>query len=159
MSRDSERNVLTNLSVLSKMRAQDRLNVAGGMLYIVSAQTPLRSSAPYRMLTGNGRRCTIQAIDRLFGQVIELWHQLIGEGREVETLRRYVAEALPGVKHLIDVYHGDPTSVSRMQVISKQIEEVVIHGAARPHAFTVPRVTNGAIVSTTPANALRQFPA
>lgn len=125
MVRESERALLTNLSVLSKLRPQDRLNVRGGMLFIVSAQTPIRVSGVFRVVTGNGRDCTIQSIARLFEEAIEMWYRLAGEGRSTDRLRGYVRGALVGLNHLVDVYATDSTAVSRIEVVSTRLASVV----------------------------------
>lgn len=125
MSRDSERRLLTNLSVLSKVQAQDRLNVRGGMLHIISTQTPIVSSSIYRALTGNGRHCTVQTIERLYSQVVDLWHKQIGEGRNVMQLYTYITNSLTGFQHLIDVYSSDSTTVSRMEVVVQHVQTAI----------------------------------
>ena len=102
----------------------------GGMLHIVSAQTPLVSSCIYRALTGNGRHCTVQTIERMYEQVVDMWHKHLGEDKDMSQLRIYIVESLRGFQHLIDVYSSDSTTVSRMEVVVQHVKSTIGVGLA-----------------------------
>ena len=108
--------VLVNLRVVSKLQPGDRLQCCDSKYFGID-----RGYLPwlYRWLKADTRQITLERLEDTVSQARE-----IENDTAVETLLR---EAQTGLAHLLETYHTDPTTVSRLEAIMQLCQAEIQH--------------------------------
>jgi hypothetical protein len=103
---DTKDLVLVNLRVVSKLQPGDRLQCTDSRYFGIDRGY---FSFLWRWLKADGRGLALERLDDIMRQ---------GSGmREQPVVAKLLKEAESGIGHLIETYHTDPTTVSRLESI------------------------------------------
>lgn len=109
--------VLVNLRVVSKLQPGDRLQCCDSKYFGIDRGY---LTWLYRWLKADTRQITLERLEDTVSQA-----RGFGGDTAVEKL---LQDAQTGLAHLLETYHTDPTTVSRLEAII-QLCEVEIHQA------------------------------
>ena len=97
---------LVNLRVVSKLQPGDRLNCNDSKYFGIDRGW---FTFVWRWLKADTRRITLERLD----ETISAAQQRMEE----PAMQKLVSDACDGLSHLLDTYHNDPTTVSRIETL------------------------------------------
>lgn len=98
--------VLVNLRVISKLQPGDRLQCTDSRYFGIDRGY---FSFFWRWFKADGRVLALERLDHIMRQGSTI--------REQPVVSKLLADAAGGIVHLIETYHTDPTTVSRLESI------------------------------------------
>ena len=98
--------VLVNLRVVAKLQPGDRLQCTDSRYFGIDRSY---FSFIWRWLKADGRALALERLDDMVREALK--------SRTNPTVVELLDQASAGIEHLIETYHTDPTTVSRLESI------------------------------------------
>lgn len=98
--------IFVNLRVISKLQPGDRLQCSDGRYFGIDRGY---FSFIWRWLKADGRALTLERLEETMREATKV--------RAHASVQLLIEDAASGIRHLMDTYHNDPTTVARLESI------------------------------------------
>jgi hypothetical protein len=103
---DSRAVILVNLRVVAKLQPGDRLQCTDSRYFGIDRGY---MSFLWRWFKADGRALALERLEDIVREAVAT--------RDCPSMPQLLADAAAGIHHLIETYHTDPTTVSRLEAL------------------------------------------